>query len=211
MIPCTCAFFITSRLVLGRSAYLSCSCKHGPSRGWSVRRILLPYVYTCLLLSLAYAQRFLKFYKAHIPKSWIFSLTGFSSMSDMGSLLKALLLGVLLGVKNIWCFWRGFLNGLVNLRSFPRDVVVLIHISYRQCPLLFSGFRFSKPLFSGGSCGLFGPLVPCFIGGSLKFLDVLLRKCEWRPGNYSLWILFFSWRIRAQISILPFYQTAFIL
>ena len=35
--------FITSRSVLGKSAYSSCACQRSPSMGWSMRRIFLPY------------------------------------------------------------------------------------------------------------------------------------------------------------------------
>ena len=37
-------FVITGRRILGRSAYLSCTFQRGPSRGWSARQIILPYI-----------------------------------------------------------------------------------------------------------------------------------------------------------------------
>ena len=57
--------FITGQRILGWSIYFSCACQRGPSRGWSVRRILLPYVYTCLLEYMTYNDWVVYTYKVY--------------------------------------------------------------------------------------------------------------------------------------------------
>ena len=85
------ACVITGQRILRHSTYLSCACQRGPSQGWSVRRILLPYFYLLLLGWLESAHSFFLSFTRCIQTPWIFSCAGSSSVSDLDSLLRGLL------------------------------------------------------------------------------------------------------------------------
>ena len=91
--PWTRSFVITGRHVLRRSTYLSCACQSGPSRGWLVRRIILPYVYAYLLAWLASADFFKNnlFHTLNICLIYLLSLFQYRhSLDDSTKLLGAL-------------------------------------------------------------------------------------------------------------------------
>ena len=68
--------------------------------------------------------------------------------------------------------------------SFPRE---LLGLSFRQILSLVSalvfGFMVSNRSYVGGLFGILVTFYPCFLGGSLNFLEGLLRsreRCPWK-------------------------------
>ena len=68
----------------------------------------------------------------------------FSAVSSLESLLRAHLFSVLSMVKYIRLFRRGFQNGPVKLRSFPRELACLTYQSSWRSPILYLGCCFSN-------------------------------------------------------------------
>ena len=87
--------FIHGRRVLKQCTYLSFICQHGLSRDWSVRRLLLPYIYTRPLVQL-YSAHWVSFVLQGIFKiPWTF-------LKDLSTLI----------------FFLGFLFPMFNVKLF---------------------------------------------------------------------------------------------
>ena len=82
---------------------------------------------------------YIYFYKVHSSTPWKFSCTGFSAMSDLKIISRAPLLRILFMVQYLQHFCRGFQNGPVKLRPFPRGLAWLIHRYYWWSLILFPG------------------------------------------------------------------------
>ena len=125
-----------------------------------------------------------------VPTLWIFDFTGLLSMYNLDSLSRVPFLRVLLMVQYRQLFQTGFQNGPENFQSFLRELACLIHLSSRRSTILSLGWYFRTALVWRFLWTFVQPLVPCFQGGSLKFLDGLICKCKRCLGNPSICILF---------------------
>ena len=128
--PWTCACFYPQYTRLSEGPHLlSWACQHGPIRGWSARRILLPYFSWCIHHGWLYALlRGFSFTSCN-PTPSGFAFSGFLAVSNLDSLSRSPLRSrgsfQFLNVSDVF----GGASEMVwwNLRSFPRMPDCLIH------------------------------------------------------------------------------------
>ena len=69
----------------------SCTFQRSPTRGWSARHILLPYLSWCVHHGWIYSLLLFFSFTSFNPTPWIFAFSGFSAVSDLYRLLSDML------------------------------------------------------------------------------------------------------------------------